>query len=388
MNSPHPETAMPLTCYPVTMLLLLGAIGCAEDVPAPAVAVTVAGTGMPTFERRTLAIAEEDLPEERYLTFGVAMDGSVIYEASPGHAPVLRRVDSTGALLAAFGRDGEGPGEFRDVFDVRVLGDTLALYDSDRSVLVETTLQGKFLRERRIANFDIKLAWLADSMDHWEPLPNPGQVGKRVIRSPIGEGSGRVVLDTSDRMFAAIITPRPGRPRPLSFPYAATDTRFWIADGWTYRVRNYASNGTLLSDFVHDIPPNQLGPRGFAETRERIMKAPRFMRGANGERIELPDERGRLDTLERERIRHFSRNPLHVDEFGRLWVVGMSRDSTSVDLFADTTFVGRVMLPCYSTGGGPRVEFGRGGWMVLECDVKDGDWPTELQLYRIIERPK
>ena len=112
-----------------------------------------------------------------------------------------------------------------------------------------------------------------------------------------------------------------------------------------------------------------------------------FMRGPNVERIALPDDRGRLDTLERESIRHFTRNPLHVDEFGRLWVVGVSRDSTSVDLFADTTFVGRAMLPCYASGVGIRVAFGRGGWMVLECEVEDGDWPTELQLCRIVEKP-
>ena len=35
MNSPHPETAMPLRCYPVAMLLLLGAMACAKEVPAP-----------------------------------------------------------------------------------------------------------------------------------------------------------------------------------------------------------------------------------------------------------------------------------------------------------------------------------------------------------------
>ena len=98
MNSPHPETTMALRCYPAATPLLLGAIGCAQDAPAPPSAPAVAGSGMPTFERRPLTIAEEDLPEEHYFMFDVVSDGSVIYQASNDKAPILRRVDSTGSL--------------------------------------------------------------------------------------------------------------------------------------------------------------------------------------------------------------------------------------------------------------------------------------------------
>jgi hypothetical protein len=342
---------------------------------------------MPAFERRPLTIAQEDLPEGRYFMFGVVSDGSVIYQASNGKAPILRRIDSTGQHLDAFGRDGEGPGEIRSLVGLTVRGDTLQLYESGRFALIEMTLAGKLLRERRTMNFDITLAWLPDSVDHWEPIPFPGKEGRRVIRSAIGKVDGRTLFDTTSTAFAATIAKHPGEQNlSLSFPYAATPDRIWLADPWNYRIWTFAGDGRQLSDFVHDLPPNTRGPRAISETRERIMKAPRFTRGPNGQRIELPDQRGRLDTLERERIRHFTRNPLHVDEFGRLWVVGVTRDSTSVDLFSDTTFVGRVMLPCYASPTGIRVAFGRGGWMVLECEVEGGDWPTELQLYRIIER--
>ena len=377
---------MPLRCYPAATLLLLGAIGCAQDAPAPPAAPSAAGSGMPAFERRPLTIAEADLPEGRYMMFDVVADGSVIYQASPRKAPILRRVDSTGRRIASFGRDGEGPGELRLLVGIDVQGDTLQLFDTGRSTLIDATLGGKFIRERRILTFDLSLAWHADSMDHWNPLPLPGQMGGGVFRTAIGEVAGRILLDSTNAAFVAATAKRSGQP--MVFAYTATDNRIWVADPWEYRISTFNNDGTPITSFVHAIAPNRFGPRGLAETREQILKMPRSMPGPNGKRVPLPDERGRLDTLEREQIRHFTRKPLHVDEFGRLWVVGVSRDSTSVDLFSDTTFVGRVMLPCYASAVGTRVAFGRGGWMVLECEVEGGDWPTELQLYRIVEKPK
>ncbi len=378
---------MPLRCYPAAALLLLGAIGCVQDAPAPPAAPGVVGSGMPTFERRPLTIAEEDLPEGRYMLFDVASDGSVFYQASMSKGPMLRRVDSTGRRLHAFGRDGEGPGELRGLAFQEIHGDTLQVFNSDRRALIDMTLDGKLLRERRVAGYDIALVWHRDSVDHWNPTPIPGRE-RRVLRSKIGEEGGRVLFDSTSPAFGTSITKRTGQATsPTLLPYTATADRMWLADPWEYRISIFSNDGAPINSFVHAIARNRFGPRALAETRARIMKAPRFMRGPNGERIALPDDRGRLDTLERESIRHFTRNPLHVDEFGRLWVVGVSRDSTSVDLFADTTFVGRAMLPCYASGVGIRVAFGRGGWMVLECEVEDGDWPTELQLYRIVEKP-
>lgn len=372
-----------------TILLCSVLVACAAEPAGLPSAPAESGIGMPTLERRPLRIAEEDLPESRYLTFGVASDGSVIYQASLDRGPMLRRIDSTGKHLDAFGREGDGPGELRGLAHLKVRGDTLQIHNSSRSVLIEMTLAGKLLRERRALIFDLPMTWFADSVDHWNPFPLPGQLGQAMIRSAIGRTDGRTLFDTSSAFFATALGRRPGEINPpSSIPYLATPHRIWLADSWNYRIASFDSDGKLVSDFTHEISPNRRGPRGVRETRERILKAPRFTRLPNGKRFELPDERGRIDTLDRERIRHFTRSPLHLDEYGRLWVIGLSRDSTSVDLFQDTTFVGRVMLPCYASGVGIRAALGRGGWLVLECELEDGDWPSELQLYRIIERPK
>jgi hypothetical protein len=171
----------------------------------------------------------------------------------------------------------------------------------------------------------------------------------------------------------------------LSMPYVGALDGFWIGEGWNFTLRRYHADGSALRTIHHNLPPNAMGPRQVRLTRELIERMPRFNRGPSGERLPLADQRGRLDTLERERIPHFTRNPLHLDEHGRLWVIGLSRDSTSVDIFADTTWLGRAMLPCFASRVGTRAALGP-GWLLLECELDDSDWPTELQLYRVIEQ--
>jgi hypothetical protein len=110
------------------------------------------------------------------------------------------------------------------------------------------------------------------------------------------------------------------------------------------------------------------------------------MRGPNGEAVPLPDQRGHLDTLSREITPHFNRAALHVDDLGRLWVVGVTNDPTTVDLFADTTFIGRAVLPCYLLPYGTPVVL-TGHWLLLECELPRTSEPaSELQLYRIVDR--
>ena len=257
------------------MLLLLGAMACAKEVPAPPATLPVAGSGMPTFERRPLAIAEEDLPQERFLMFDVVSDGSVIYQSSFDKGPMLRRIDSTGRLLEAFGREGEGPGELRGLAFLEVRGDTLQIYNSERKALIDMTLSGKLLRERRIEGFDSRLVWHPDSVDHWNPTPIPGRE-RRVLRSKIGEEGGRVLFDSTSPAFGTSITKRTGQATsPTLLPYTATADRMWLADPWEYRISIFSNDGAPINSFVHAIARNRFGPRALAETRARIMKAHR-----------------------------------------------------------------------------------------------------------------
>ncbi len=369
---------------------LLGAlvvIGCSGDAPAPRPAppLAEAGAGMPGLERRPLKLATEDLPDGRFTMFAVSGDGRIVYVQNHSEAPLLRVIDTTGRRVAAFGRDGEGPGEWRLPIFVGVAGDTLRSLDTGRGKLIEVHLDGSLVRERQVLVGDIPLAWHADSVDHWQPPLPPYQDTKpTIIRSVIGEFAGRTLLTADDSVFAAAITNH-GDNAVLGFPYAATADRFWIGDPWDYRIRAYDAEGRALFTVAPDVPAAARGPLTLARVREGLEKRPKYSPGPNGEAIRLPDASARLDTLERERIPHFGRASLQVDPHGRLWVFGRTNDSTSVDLFRDSTYIGRTMLPCMLTGAGVIASIAR-DWLALECDVQEGDWPTELQLYRVIEQ--
>lgn len=378
---------MKLRTIPVHVVLAaLVTVACVGDGAQPVpLAPPAAGEGMPLLERRGLRLVEEDVPENRFSMFAVGGDGRVVYLASHSEAPLMRVVDSTGRRLAAFGRSGEGPGEWRLPIFIGVEGDTLRALDTGRAKLIETRLDGTLVRERPALIGDIPLAWHADSVDHWQPpLPPYRNIDPVVIRSLIGERPGRTLLTAGDSVFAAAIVKRGENP-PLSFPFAATANRFWVADPWEYRVRTYASDGRPLQTFVANVPAARRGPRSLARVRDQLERRPKYTRGPNNEAVPLPDASARLDTLERERIPHFGRAALHVDAHDRLWVIGRSMDSTTVDLFRDSTHVGRVMLPCLLTGVGTIASMAP-GWLAVECDIEGSDWPTELQLYRIIER--
>ena len=368
-------------------LVVLGVacIGCGTPDVAPP-EVQPVGAGMPMLERRPFQVAESDLPEGRFMSFDVASGGRVVYAASNEDSPKFRVLDSTGIRLAAFGRSGEGPGETRNVVRVEVRNDTIRVHETARFMLVETGMDGRFLQERRVPGYGIALAWFRDSIDHWDSHASPGapMLAQTVYRSSLGGQVGRRLIGPEDSVLAAAAA-KHGINAVLAIPYASNGDQFWIADPWTYSVRKFDAEGALLRAFSPDVPPATMGPRMLAIARDQISRRPKFTRGPKGQAIPLPDESGRLDTLDREQIKHFSRNPLHLDSHGRLWVIGLVRDSTSVDVFADTTWLGRAMLPCYASGYGTRVALGP-GWLLLECEVDDGDWPTELQLYRVIEQ--
>jgi hypothetical protein len=109
------------------------------------------------------------------------------------------------------------------------------------------------------------------------------------------------------------------------------------------------------------------------------------MPGPSGGRVAIGGLEERLDSLPKQVLPHFSRHGLGYDARGRLLVIGEATDSTFVDVFADTAFLGRQMLPC--TGHYASVSL-NGEWLALLCttDAAEGP-PAELQLYRLEDAP-
>ncbi len=343
---------------------------------------------MPRLERRDLGIAEEDRPENRYFAFDVNARGEVLYRTGEEATPMFRIADSLGHRLREFGRSGEGPGEVRQALQLRFEGDTIVVFASEPRKLAFFDQTGRPLGDVVLApsvESGLPLAWVRDSFDAWMGIPgDPASASRTAHRFALaGDGGGRRLVGREDSIVASTLSPRIGNG-PMIVPYTATNDRFWVGDPWEYRIRAFSVDGTPLYTIQPSVPPARLGPKQVAFVRASIERQPRYMHGPNGEALALPDRRGRLDTLDREVIPHFGRFPLHVDHHGRLWVIGSSRDSITVDVFRDSTWLGRQSLPCVTRAAGTNAALGP-GWLLLECEVDEGDWPTELQLYRVIE---
>lgn len=83
-----------------------------------------------------------------------------------------------------------------------------------------------------------------------------------------------------------------------------------------------------------------------------------------------------------ERLPHFGYTGLGFDGEHRLWVIGKIHDSTFVDTFADSNFLGRRMIDCILG----RASAVRGQWLALTClNDDDIERPVVIRLFRIVD---
>ena len=84
-----------LAASPLVMALTLGALACHGSTPESERAALP--PGMPTLQRRELAIADSTRPEDHNWPMGVSERGQIVYATSESQSPIFRVVDSTGA---------------------------------------------------------------------------------------------------------------------------------------------------------------------------------------------------------------------------------------------------------------------------------------------------
>lgn len=368
--------------------LMLCLLGCgpspdAADSPTPPAVLAA----MPVLEQRPFSLAEEDIANTHYFPAAVSARGEVAYRATDNEGPLFRIVDSTGRRLHAFGRSGNGPGEFRGALQMQVRGDSLYIWDNRRMTMLYYTMEGKAIGEVQAPILRIVAAWLGDSIDLLDTKRPGGREAADLARFSITGGDGRTVIPATDSGLQAVTGAFLARRIIATLPYAVGAERIYLADPYAYRIYSYDTSGRPLAAFGRALPPHHRGSRELAETREALIRAQQPTVGPNGKRMDAPDFRARLDTLAKETTAHFTRTPLHVDGRGRLWVIGTTNDSTTIDIFADTLFLGRKVLPCYLFRAGTPVSLAE-GWLLLECKLPESsDLPSELQLYRILDAP-
>lgn len=267
----------------------------------------------------------------------VAPDGTVF--VTDAYEPVVRRF-TVGGEPIAFGREGQGPGEFGLAWNIDVVGESvIEIIDVQLRRLTRLDFDGNVLSTRSLPRFPTaasysrsQRAWFLSAMDF-------STQSATVMR----------LDDGSEDLVAAA-----GGDFPLDedgevarfFPIAARpDGGVAIGDGEIeYRVRLYDDTGAASGDIHRPIERVAKSPEELdAERRRRqgtSLRAVAMTAAEGGGSSPAP----RVDPLKR----HFHLNSFRYDEVGRLWVLtGRGNESHSIfDLFDETgDFLGDLVVP-------------------------------------------
>ena len=299
----------------------------------------------------------------------VAPDGTVF--VTDAHAPVVRRFGG-GRESVAFGREGQGPGEFDLAWNIGIVDEsTIEVVDIGLRRLTRLDFDGNLLSSRPLARFPTVASY----------SPARGTWYMAAIDFRTGSATVMRLDDGSEEMVVAA-----GGDYPLDedgevagfFPIAAAaDGRVAIGDGNVeYRARIYDRDGAVIGEVARDI-------ERLAKTDQELAAERQRRRGMTLRTVERAAAGGgaapapRIDPLKR----HFHLNSFRYDQTGRLWVLtGRGNETESIfDLFdAETTYLGELVVP----GGVTRFAI-RGPWLVTAA-FSDAYYPI-VQLWRVTE---
>lgn len=303
----------------------------------------------------------------------VATSGTTaVMSATTGEFGVLLFA-ADGSPQAVISRPGQGPGEFSSPAVLHFADTVLHVFPTARPASIRFDAHGGLLDETRLHATSRGVMGLSDATIDAMHLGPGGFDGIAMER--VGTEFSHPFLTTENSAVESA-SRDPNNPGfHLPPPYVRSGGFAIVGDGWTYKLAVFDTTGEQLGIFGRDLPTSPRGPRGLAVRRASLELAVREP---------LPGTeklRARLDTLDRERVVHFLRGSLGVDGKGRLWVVGSFGDSTFADVFADTTFLGRHVLPCLQATGGASVN---GAFLALRCLEPDEE-SYRLRLYRIVD---
>ncbi len=337
---------------------------------------------LPDLVEIPLGIHTADLPHFEPTTVAVTQTGHFGYIASRDDQGFVVIVDSLGRVSARWGRRGEGPGEARRGY--LLAGDTFFVFvASEPSTAIVFDPHGNLLSQR--------------SGDFFEGFPGAvvdGSVdrslGQRIVgvRTLVADAEGPIVRDclfdtchrellpASDSILRLVHESTPRREGLRWPPYAAEPGRFVIGDGVNYRLWYFAEDGTVISSFGRAVAPRTRTER---ESQADEVSWARLIE--QGTRIDLAERRALAAT---EPLPHFAWSTMGFDGKHRVWIVGKSNDSTFLDVFADTVFLGRRMIDCIPPGRSPAAV--KGAFLVITCaNDEDIRAPIRFRMFKIRE---
>jgi hypothetical protein len=298
----------------------------------------------------------------------------------------LRLFDSEGNLIRTFGRQGEGPGEYRYLYHFQRCGDSLHVSDIHRALWNVYSTDGRYVRSYPDwspgtgAKPTFALACNADGLFVRYPYPSTDvqEIIKVRPMVPIwlANASGDIVADLGDFPGPELLV-RGWRSWDL-YPLgkltaiAIGKDRVYVGLADTSSILTYRLDGTLLSAIEPPFPPRATTEADRERYRllDTLGQHPLIVGGAlrRWESFQFPD------TLP-------SYSALRVDAADLLWVRAFSPASGSVvrwvALTQTGTFVGDVDLPVTLEVAEIGIDYVLG----IETDLMDGS--QHVRAYRL-----
>jgi hypothetical protein len=268
--------------------------------------------------------------------------------------PRLRAFTPGGVLVRAFGRRGEGPGEFSGIEKIFPGPDgTMAIVDMRLLRLTRVDTTGKLISTMSIKNFPFDAA-AAPGSSSIHLLFSRFQPGTSFIRRA---DPGRDSLMPVMGPLADF--PRPDAPAEIHSLAVGPDGSIAVGDGGTeYRIRVFRSG--RWQDIIRNVPRKLRTPEEMAELQTQVL----------GNRQRARAEGGQPSSTQPREKPHFDWLGLRYDHRGRLWVKTGRGDETRTvfDLFSPAgAFLGEVMVP----GKVGPFSFG-GNYMVTSTLTEEG----------------
>jgi len=319
--------------------------GGGEDAAYTAVdsaGVTIAQNAVPAAPRNLWQIDPEPAVdigvlegEEVYQLFDVSdagrfADGTLV--VANGGSKELRFYDASGRFLFAAGGEGEGPGEFRGMGNLAIVGDSVHAHDYALSRIAVFTSGGEFVRSFRVELPGGDPAWVLDALPDGRWLVtksfvfSPSEVSL-VVRDTLpymlidAEGTFLDTLVVSPGVeFFVVGTAQSASASSLVFgrstQYAVAPGRLYVGDSDRYEIFGLAPSGTLELIVRSDREPVPVGAAEIEAVKaERLEDAPSDNWRRNLERLfadmPIPSTLPAFDALA-------------ADPAGHLWVMEAS----------------------------------------------------------------
>lgn len=352
----------------VIVLVILASASCAKAPGRKASGNTadqLPSATLPSFHLVTDSLALEEAVEAPSSPIAITEDGLIVLTTSSETARI-RVVDTNGTVRAAFARTGRGPGEIQVPAALFVSGNKIYMYDMANVRLVGFGLEGTWEKERQFNGAVFPFSVGRDSVDFLAFSPE-GRL--EIRRSDLTGGASRILLDHRDTTFTRQFPTSfegSGR-RPIYPARASSPSRIAIGDPTTYRIVEWnLGTGKPTPVFGRTLPRIKRTDQEVG----RELDALRGYHDASGRTMDAATIAARREQIENQEIPYFfALRGLRFDAKGRLLVVGAQHDSAVVDVFADTSFVGRIALECAGFAGS--WAFAR-GWAAFICDSESG----------------